>query len=68
MHELPKFVATFGKAVHLIWVVRNLPSRCYTSNHWRDHMRIARGVLGVLLVLIGAVCFLQGINVWQSFS
>jgi hypothetical protein len=26
-------------------------------------MRIARGVLGTLLVLIGAVWFLQGINV-----
>jgi len=26
-------------------------------------MRIARGVLGLLLILIGAVWFLQGINV-----
>lgn len=37
--------------------------RCYTSNHWRSGVRIARIVLGVLLVLIGVVWFLQGINV-----
>ena len=39
----------------------NLPL-LYSPN-WEYPMRIARGILGGLLVLIGAVWFLQGINV-----
>jgi hypothetical protein len=51
------------RAVPPVRVLWNPTSHCYTSSHWSHRMRIARGVLGGLLILIGIVWILQGINV-----